>query len=192
MAAGATCSRKRRSGVTRSRPNESSGPLAPLGLRAAACRRLEPGRAQFGSRCAASGSGSIMKNNRWLNTVGRQGIQRLRQKGRLVWLASSITLAACAEVPTESEQHESQTSAALTISKLHDDQPVLETQLIAKRIPGAGAVAEIGLFLPGGAVHDTFARYTAEGAVFAPGRVLVASTSNFGARLATPDAAPGS
>lgn len=65
---------------------------------------------------------------------------------------------------------------------------VLHARVIATGIPGAGAVAETGPFLTGSPLHDraAFVPFTAAGAVLAPQRVLVASTSNFGAPLARP------
>lgn len=62
----------------------------------------------------------------------------------------------------------------------------LKARVIATGIPGAGAVTEVGYFLTGSPLHDksTFVPFTAAGGVLAPTRVLVASTSNFGAPLA--------
>jgi mono/diheme cytochrome c family protein len=64
----------------------------------------------------------------------------------------------------------------------------LKARIIATGIPGAGAVTEVGSFLTGSPLHDnsTFVPFTTPGAVLAPTRVLVASTSNFGAPLARP------
>ncbi len=61
--------------------------------------------------------------------------------------------------------------------------PVLQGRLVAAGIPGAGAVAQIGTFHAGGPVHDLpeFAAYTVTGKILDPKRVMVASTSNFGA-----------
>jgi mono/diheme cytochrome c family protein len=63
----------------------------------------------------------------------------------------------------------------------------IQARVIALGIPGAGAVAEVGHFLKGGPIHDratTFALFTLPGRVLDPKRVLVATTSNFGAPLA--------
>lgn len=63
----------------------------------------------------------------------------------------------------------------------------LTARIIAVGIPGAGAVAEVGAFLTGGPMHDrttTFALFTKPGQILDPKRVLIASTSNFGAPLA--------
>lgn len=64
-----------------------------------------------------------------------------------------------------------------------DRQGVLHARIIATGIPGAGAVSEVGDFLRGSPLHDNsaFTPYTQPGAVLNPKRILVASTSNFGA-----------
>jgi hypothetical protein len=67
-----------------------------------------------------------------------------------------------------------------------DGWSVAHARLIATGIPGAGAVAEVGDFLTGSPLHDkaAFTTFTQPGQVLDPKRVLVASTSNFGAALA--------
>src|SRR5262245_52988303 len=69
-----------------------------------------------------------------------------------------------------------------------DRQGVLHARVIATGIPGAGAVSEVGDFLRGSPLHDNAAlvAYTQPGKVLDPKRVLVASTSNFGAPMARP------
>ena len=66
------------------------------------------------------------------------------------------------------------------------DVPVTAARIVAVGLPGAGAVAQIGAFHPGGPIHDKpeFAAYTAPGKVLDPNRVLVTSSSNFGATKA--------
>ena len=66
-------------------------------------------------------------------------------------------------------------------------------RVVAVGIPGAGALSPVGTFHPGGPIHDkpNFAVFTRPGAVLDPTRLLVASTSNFGAPLAQPDMPPG-
>lgn len=61
--------------------------------------------------------------------------------------------------------------------------PVLQGRLIASGIPGAGAVAQVGTFHAGSPIHDlpAFAAYTVIGKILDPKRVMVASSSNFGA-----------
>jgi hypothetical protein len=64
--------------------------------------------------------------------------------------------------------------------------PELVGRLVAVGIPGASAVSPVGVFLPGGPIHDkpSFRALTKPGAVLDQERILVASTSNFGAPLA--------
>jgi hypothetical protein len=64
-----------------------------------------------------------------------------------------------------------------------DREGVLHARVIATGIPGAGAVAEVGDFLRGSPMRDnaTLAAYAQPGKVLAANRVLVASSSNFGA-----------
>ncbi len=67
-------------------------------------------------------------------------------------------------------------------------------RIVAVGIPGAGTVAVVGRFLPGGPINDdpAFQAYTGPGKVLAPERVLVGSVSNFGAPRAVRDDMPGS
>ena len=69
----------------------------------------------------------------------------------------------------------------------------LSARIIAVGIPGAGAVAPVGTFHTGGPIHDKpeFLAYTVAGKVLDPARVIVASSSNFGAPIANPSEAAG-
>lgn len=94
---------------------------------------------------------------------------------KLSGLIGVIGLLGCAEeaapVPAQVEKH-----------------AVLHAQTLATGIPGAGAICEVGPFLTGGPFHDNpaFTPSTQVGHVLAPTRLLVASTSNFGAPLGNP------
>lgn len=70
----------------------------------------------------------------------------------------------------------------------------LSGRVLATGISGAGALSPVGRFHPGGPIHDKreFAATTRPGEVLDPKRLLVASTSNFGAPVASPGWAPGS
>jgi hypothetical protein len=70
----------------------------------------------------------------------------------------------------------------------------LRAQVVARGIPGAGAITQVGTFHAGGPFHDkaAFAAFTAPGMVLDPNRLLVASASNFGAPLARPADPEGS
>lgn len=65
----------------------------------------------------------------------------------------------------------------------------LRARIVAVGIPGASAISAVGTFLPGGPIHDkpAFAAFTQPGKVLDPTRILVGSTSNFGAPVAHPN-----
>lgn len=71
---------------------------------------------------------------------------------------------------------------------------LLAAEVVATGIPGAGAILQAGTFHEGGPFHDnaSFVPFTQAGAVLNHDRILVASSSNFGAPLARPGDAPGS
>jgi Di-haem oxidoreductase, putative peroxidase len=76
---------------------------------------------------------------------------------------------------------------------LGPDDPVVlpaAVKVVATGIPGAGAICQVGTFHLGGPFPGKPA--VQPGAILAPERLLVASTSNFGAPLARADQAPGS
>jgi hypothetical protein len=68
--------------------------------------------------------------------------------------------------------------------------PAIEApaRIVASGIPGVNAVCQIGSFHPGGPIHDkaSFAAFTQGSGILAPDRLLVASSSNFGAPIARP------
>jgi di-heme oxidoreductase (putative peroxidase) len=67
-------------------------------------------------------------------------------------------------------------------------------RVVASGIPGAGAIQPVGSFHRGGPIRDspTWIPFTQPGAVLDPSRIVVASTSNFGAPLARPGEPEGS
>jgi hypothetical protein len=69
-----------------------------------------------------------------------------------------------------------------------DAIPDLDARLIAVNIPGASAIAQIGTFLLNGRcahpIPSNFPKYIESGAVLDPKRLLVGSSSNFGAPIA--------
>jgi DNA-binding beta-propeller fold protein YncE len=85
-------------------------------------------------------------------------------------------------------------TAACSGAQGSDDPQPLTARVVAVGIPGAGAVTEVGRFLPGGPINDNpaFKASTEPGRVLEPSRILVGSRSNFGAAKATEDAFPGS
>src|SRR6185503_16189721 len=78
--------------------------------------------------------------------------------------------------------------------KKDQSSTALVARVVAVGIPGAGPVAAVGKFLPGGPINDNaaFKAYTEGGKVLEADRLLVGSTSNFGAPVATKEDMPGS
>ncbi|HSK42252.1 MAG TPA: hypothetical protein VLA83_00025, partial [Candidatus Binatia bacterium] len=76
----------------------------------------------------------------------------------------------------------------------NNDHAALKGRVVAVGIPGAGSISAVGTFLPGGPIHDKPAlhAFTQPGQVLDPVRILVGSSSNFGASLARTDQLPGS
>src|SRR5215471_21458912 len=86
--------------------------------------------------------------------------------------------------------------SALTMIRAESSQQdqSVRARVVAVGIPGASAISAVGTFLPGGPIHDkpNFAAFTQPGKILDPVRILVASSSNFGAPLANPDQREGS
>jgi len=78
-------------------------------------------------------------------------------------------------------------------TSLADEPSLIIGQVKAVGVVGASAVAQVGFFHPGGPIHDkpAFAAFTEAGRVIDKDRVLVVSSSNFGAPRAIPDAPEG-
>jgi hypothetical protein len=74
------------------------------------------------------------------------------------------------------------------------DPSFIDGRVIAVGIPGASAVSPVGTFLPGGPIHDNpaLAAFTQPGRVLDPTRIVVGSSSNFGAPKANSDQPEGS
>lgn len=115
-------------------------------------------------------------------------------------MATLATLSAPWLLPGCGELDDGRTddSSALSTSELHDDglsdaAIPLRARIVARGIPGAGAITQVGTFRPGGPFHDNpvLAAFTAPGRVLDSRRLLVAGTSNYGAPLARPADAPG-
>ncbi len=75
-----------------------------------------------------------------------------------------------------------------------DRTQFLDGRVVAFGIPGASAVSQVGVFLPGSPIHDNpvLAELTKPGAVLDPTRLVVGSRSNFGAPRAHDDQLEGS
>jgi hypothetical protein len=81
-----------------------------------------------------------------------------------------------------------------SVSAKQDEHALfVEGRVIASGIPGASAVSPVGTFLPGGPIHDnpTLAAFTQPGRVLDPTRIVVGSSSNFGAPKANFDQSEG-
>ncbi len=106
---------------------------------------------------------------------------------RLRWRNVFVLTAALAAIATLGN---------LDIGRAEDENEnkSLKGRIVATGIPGASAISAVGTFLPGGPIHDrpAFAAYTQPGRVLDPVRILVGSTSNFGAPLAKSDQEEGS
>ena len=116
----------------------------------------------------------------------------------LIALASPMLVAGCAG-PDDNESlvrsEEAMMSSRNDGNDADDDvRPIpVHARVVARGIPGAGAITQVGTFRAGGPFHDnaTFAAFTAPGRILDPRRLLVAGTSNYGAPLARPGEAPG-
>lgn len=84
-------------------------------------------------------------------------------------------------------------SGAMLASAAMAPRP-LEARIVASGIPGVGPLTQVGDFQPGGPIHDNaaMAALTAPGAILDPERLLVGSSSNFGAPGRDPSMQPGS
>jgi hypothetical protein len=86
-----------------------------------------------------------------------------------------------------------QSLASILVDGRGSDFPsALTASVVATGIPGAGAIAQVGTFHKGGPFAPGGARAGASHPVLDRTRLLVASTSNFGAPVARPLEAPGS
>lgn len=86
------------------------------------------------------------------------------------------------------------TGAGTSAADSQKHVPLIEGRVIASGIPGASAVSLVGVFLPGGPIHDTpeLAAFTQPGRILDPHRIMVGSRSNFGAPKANTAQAAGS
>ncbi|HYR84439.1 MAG TPA: hypothetical protein VE422_10215 [Terriglobia bacterium] len=88
-------------------------------------------------------------------------------------------------------------TSSINVGKADDDEDKhqsLRGRIVALGIPGASTISAVGTFLPGGPIHDKpeLAAFTIPGRVLDPVRILVGSTSNFGAPVANSGQRPGS
>jgi CxxC motif-containing protein (DUF1111 family) len=83
---------------------------------------------------------------------------------------------------------------AASAQQADPNTPTLTARVVAVGIAGASAVAPVGVFHPGGPIRDKpeLAAFTQPGRMLDPRRILVTSSSNYGAPRALADAAEGS
>ncbi|HVM64906.1 MAG TPA: hypothetical protein VMU14_08605, partial [Acidimicrobiales bacterium] len=103
-------------------------------------------------------------------------------------LLLAIALAGCGTTPDTTG-----TEAAVEELSSHDLMLPVHAQVVAQGIPGAGAITQVGSFRPNSPVNNkpALAAFAAPGQVLDPVRLLVASSSSFGATLSRPAEAPG-
>ena len=110
-------------------------------------------------------------------------------------LVCSMALAGCANDQSTTPQTEG-SNLVLGVGAEHGAAVMfpITAKLVAQGIPGAGAITPVGTFHRSSPIHDKapFAALTAPGMMLDPHRLLVASSSSFGAPLARPQEAPGS
>lgn len=107
-------------------------------------------------------------------------------------LSAIATMAACSSAIDEDP---STTENLGTVSSAHrDDAERVHASVVAAGIPGAGAVLQVGAFHRSSPLHDraSFQPYVAPGAVLNGARLLVTSSSNFGAPKERADQYEGS
>jgi len=109
-------------------------------------------------------------------------MKRLSERNALITIAAALLMTAIASINVSKADDEG------------DNQQTLRGRVVAVGIPGASAISAVGTFLPGGPIHDNpaFAAFTMPGRVLDPARILVGSTSNFGAPVAHSGQLPGS
>jgi hypothetical protein len=109
-------------------------------------------------------------------------VKRLWARNTLIMMAAALMITAI---------------ASFNVGKADDEgenQQFLRGRIVALGIPGASTISAVGVFLPGGPIHDNaaLAAFTMPGRVLDPVRILVGSTSNFGAPVAHSGQLPGS
>jgi hypothetical protein len=112
-----------------------------------------------------------------------EGMKRIARRRAIAMFAAAVCVAALTVGGT-----------AASVAADEGSAPFIEGRVIAVGIPDASAVSPVGTFLPGGPIHDNpvLAAFTQPGRVLDPTRIMVGSSSNFGAQKANADQAEGS
>lgn len=110
------------------------------------------------------------------------GVKRIARRRTIAMFAAAVCVAALTVDGTAS------------VAADEGSAPFIDGRVIVVGIPDASAVSPVGTFLPGGPIHDNpeLAAFTQPGRVLDPTRIMVGSSSNFGAQKANADQAEGS
>ena len=117
----------------------------------------------------------------------------VRTRSGIEALVLAIALAGCGTGPDSAGTVETESSSSDLSLRDPFFMPPIRAQVVAQGIPGAGAITQVGTFHRGSPIHDkaTLNPSIAPGMVLDPARLLVASSSSFGATLSRPAEAPG-
>jgi uncharacterized integral membrane protein (TIGR00698 family) len=139
---------------------------------------------------------TIQRTNLGVATLRHDGGPATFSDGRSTWAVSGSQLlewSGPAQDPPVDARAVPLAGAAVEAPESEVREDRLTGRVLATGIPGAGAVSPVGKFHPGSPIHDKrgFSAATQPGEVLDPTRLLVASTSNFGAPAARADWATG-
>jgi uncharacterized integral membrane protein (TIGR00698 family) len=140
---------------------------------------------------------TVQRTTRGLAVLRRRSGQATFSDGRRTWSIGESRLlvweGTAADPPAGAEAVPLSAAAPVAPASSAIRSFRLPARVLARGIPGAGALSPVGRFHPGGPIHDKrdFAATTRRGRVLDPTRLLVSSRSNFGAPVARTDWAPG-
>jgi len=117
----------------------------------------------------------------------------VRTRSGIEALVLAIALVGCGTGPDSPGTVGTETSSNDLALRDPFFMPPVFARVVAQGIPGAGAITQVGTFHRGSPIHDkaTLNPSIAPGMVLDPMRLLVASSSSFGATLARPAEGPG-
>ena len=117
----------------------------------------------------------------------------VRTRSGIEALVLAIALAGCGTGADSAGTAETEANAGDLALREPFLVPPIHAQVVAQGIPGAGAITQIGTFHRGSPIHDkaNLNPSIAPGMVLDPQRLLVASSSSFGATLSRPAEGPG-
>ncbi len=117
----------------------------------------------------------------------------VRTRSGIEALVLALALAGCSTGSDSAGAVETESSSSDLSLRDPFIMPPIRAQVVAQGIPGAGAITEVGTFHRGSPIHDkaTLNPSIGPGMVLDPVRLLVASSSSFGATLSRPAEAAG-